>query len=219
MGDCKRNATISFMESSSSALAMAKRRKIVVSSSNQQLRRQSSSSTTNDELGLGTLTENSSPKMLNNGVVISAATGGTCSMFSTDWPSPPPSNCFSNETSSDQVVNDRSLRLVDLQVDGVKSFETTDSIPMYNNSNKFSRETTPSSELCGESAEEAEALALAVNIRRRTPSGITPPRNEIEEFFAIAEKTEQKRFTEKYNFDVVKDTPLDGRYQWVCLKP
>uniref|UniRef100_A0A803NKP5 TF-B3 domain-containing protein n=1 Tax=Cannabis sativa TaxID=3483 RepID=A0A803NKP5_CANSA len=213
MGDCKRNATISFMESSSSAIAMAKRRKIVVSSSNQQLRRQSSSSTTNDELGLGT-TENSSPKMLNNGVVISAATGGTCSMFSTDWPSPPPSNCFSNETSSDQVVNDRSLRLVDLQVDGVKSFETTDSIPMNINRNKFSRETTPSSELCGESAEEAEALALAVNIRRRTPSGITPPRNEIEEFFAIAEKTEQKRFTEKYNFDVVKDTPLDGRYQW-----
>ncbi|KAG2409098.1 Cyclin-dependent kinase inhibitor 7 Inhibitor/interactor of CDK protein [Vigna angularis] len=40
-----------------------------------------------------------------------------------------------------------------------------------------------------------------------------PPKAEIEEFFAMAEKYEQKRFVEKYNFDIVRDTPLEGRYQ------
>ncbi|KAL8156247.1 hypothetical protein AgCh_001373 [Apium graveolens] len=46
-----------------------------------------------------------------------------------------------------------------------------------------------------------------------------PSTEEIEEFFSAAEKHEQKRFEEKYNYDIVKDVPLEGRYQWVCLKP
>ncbi|XP_074379898.1 uncharacterized protein LOC141721051 isoform X2 [Apium graveolens] len=46
-----------------------------------------------------------------------------------------------------------------------------------------------------------------------------PSTEEIEEFFSAAEKHEQKRFAEKYNYDIVKDVPLEGRYQWVCLKP
>ncbi|KAL0387014.1 UNVERIFIED_CONTAM: Cyclin-dependent kinase inhibitor 7 [Sesamum radiatum] len=45
----------------------------------------------------------------------------------------------------------------------------------------------------------------------------TPPAAELEEFFAAAEKYDQKRFAEKYNYDIVKDVPLDGRYQWVRL--
>lgn len=54
----------------------------------------------------------------------------------------------------------------------------------------FSRETTPSSELCGES-DEMDSLA------RKTSAAKTPPKEEIEEFFAKAEKQEQKRFAEK----------------------
>ncbi|KAL2490737.1 Cyclin-dependent kinase inhibitor [Abeliophyllum distichum] len=42
---------------------------------------------------------------------------------------------------------------------------------------------------------------------------------EVEEFFVAAEKYEQKRFAEKYNYDIAKDVPLEGRYKWVRLKP
>lgn len=46
-----------------------------------------------------------------------------------------------------------------------------------------------------------------------------PSNSEIEEFFAVAEKDIQKRFGEKYNFDIVKEVPLKGRYEWVPIKP
>ncbi|KAM7250492.1 hypothetical protein ACFE04_022375 [Oxalis oulophora] len=42
-----------------------------------------------------------------------------------------------------------------------------------------------------------------------------PLKLEIEEFFAEAEKNIQKEFSQKYNFDIAKDKPLQGRYQWV----
>ncbi|KAK9163257.1 hypothetical protein Syun_004159 [Stephania yunnanensis] len=42
---------------------------------------------------------------------------------------------------------------------------------------------------------------------------------EIEEFLSAMEKDSQKRFAEKYNYDIVKDVPLEGRYEWVQLKP
>ncbi|RDX81943.1 Cyclin-dependent kinase inhibitor 6, partial [Mucuna pruriens] len=46
-----------------------------------------------------------------------------------------------------------------------------------------------------------------------------PTESELEEFFATAEKDIQKRFSDKYNYDIVKDVPLEGRYEWVKLKP
>ncbi|XP_041009749.1 cyclin-dependent kinase inhibitor 7-like isoform X1 [Juglans microcarpa x Juglans regia] len=104
----------------------------------------------------------------------------------------PASWCSSNESS--EVVKD-SFRLMDLKA---KSFETVDSACIDNT--KFSRETTPSSELCGES-DEIDSLA------RKLSAAKTPPKEEIEEFFAKAEKQEQKRFAEKYNYDIVKDMP------------
>ncbi|XP_004294829.1 PREDICTED: cyclin-dependent kinase inhibitor 7 isoform X2 [Fragaria vesca subsp. vesca] len=93
--------------------------------------------------------------------------------------------------------------LLDLEA---KSFETD----YYTAppSHKF-RETTPSSELCLENSEEMDSPAVSKS----------PPSDEIEEFFATAEKYEQKRFAEKYNFDIVKEAPLEGRYHWVRLKP
>lgn len=42
-----------------------------------------------------------------------------------------------------------------------------------------------------------------------------PTAQEIEVFFACAEQQQQRLFTEKYNFDVVSDLPLQGRYEWV----
>lgn len=46
-----------------------------------------------------------------------------------------------------------------------------------------------------------------------------PSDSEIEDFFTAAEKDLQKRFTDKYNFDIVKDVPLEGRYEWVPINP
>ncbi|KAK9670399.1 hypothetical protein RND81_13G199400 [Saponaria officinalis] len=48
---------------------------------------------------------------------------------------------------------------------------------------------------------------------------MTPSEYEIEEFFSSAEKQLQKRFSDKYNFDIVKDVPLEGRYEWCQIKP
>ncbi|XP_028780974.1 cyclin-dependent kinase inhibitor 3 isoform X2 [Neltuma alba] len=42
-----------------------------------------------------------------------------------------------------------------------------------------------------------------------------PTAYEMEEFFAFAEKQQHRIFMEKYNFDVVNDVPLPGRYEWV----
>lgn len=46
-----------------------------------------------------------------------------------------------------------------------------------------------------------------------------PTESELDEFFASAEKDIQKRFQHKYNYDIVKDMPMEGRYEWVEIKP
>lgn len=46
-----------------------------------------------------------------------------------------------------------------------------------------------------------------------------PTEAELEEFFAAAEKDIQKQFVNKYNYDIVKDIPLEGSYEWIPLKP
>ncbi|KAL5206079.1 hypothetical protein ABZP36_034288 [Zizania latifolia] len=43
----------------------------------------------------------------------------------------------------------------------------------------------------------------------------SPPEEEVEVFFAAAESTAARRFAAKYNYDVVNDAPMDGRYEWV----
>ncbi|KAK4800339.1 hypothetical protein SAY86_020826 [Trapa natans] len=45
----------------------------------------------------------------------------------------------------------------------------------------------------------------------------SPTAHELEEFFASAEQEQCMLFMEKYNFDVLTDTPLRGRFQWVRL--
>ncbi|KAG8389091.1 hypothetical protein BUALT_Bualt02G0193200 [Buddleja alternifolia] len=46
-----------------------------------------------------------------------------------------------------------------------------------------------------------------------------PTAREMEEFFADAEQPQQRLFIEKYNFDIVNDVPLSGRYEWVKVMP
>ncbi|GFS39993.1 cyclin-dependent kinase inhibitor family protein [Actinidia rufa] len=129
----------------------------------------------------------------------------------------PVSRCSSTD-SSEFVKHD--LRSVDPKAESNrKRFETEISTVI---NCRFSRETTPSSELLAESDELDSSTAkkpLGASLCRKQLEAEMPAVAEIEEFFSAAEKCDQKRFAEKYNYDVVKDVPLEGRYQWVRLKP
>ncbi|XP_047336678.1 cyclin-dependent kinase inhibitor 7-like [Impatiens glandulifera] len=46
-----------------------------------------------------------------------------------------------------------------------------------------------------------------------------PSEIELEEFFSSAEKRIQEQFIQKYNYDIAKDSPLKGRYEWIQMKP
>ncbi|XP_038723739.1 cyclin-dependent kinase inhibitor 1-like isoform X2 [Tripterygium wilfordii] len=87
------------------------------------------------------------------------------------------------------------------------------------------RETTPTptSELQEESGDldstakpyEADSRPRSAVEKKPSRARKMPPESELEEFFAEAEKKLKQEFTEKYNFDVEKEEPLVGRYEWV----
>ncbi|XP_021289807.1 cyclin-dependent kinase inhibitor 7-like isoform X2 [Herrania umbratica] len=205
MRSCKRSAETAEMEASSTSFSLSKRRKTVDSRELQEFELTSP----DIELENPHFLSNSQDKPIT--VATSSNSGGVlagdmCSSLCSGESSA--SRCSSNESCD--IVND-SFRFVDLEA---KSFETE--ISTCININKF-RETTPLSELCGDS-DEMESPE-----KKPPPSPSKPPKKpsqeEIDEFFSFAEKYEQKRFAEKYNYDIVKDVPLDGRYQWVRLMP
>ncbi|KAF1001690.1 cyclin-dependent kinase inhibitor 6-like [Apium graveolens] len=116
--------------------------------------------------------------------------------------------------SSTEIVNEDS-KILDLEEESVEIKSLT-----CDSNCRERRETTPLSELGEETgALESNSKPPAANSRRRSTAQKMPSEAEIEEFFAAAEKKIQKEFTEKYNFDIVKDKPLKGRYEWVPLKP
>ncbi|KAH6772658.1 hypothetical protein C2S52_004533 [Perilla frutescens var. hirtella] len=133
------------------------------------------------------------------------------------------SSCSKHEDSSDVVK--KSPRSPDLEnADSLsKGFETEIST---STGRVFSREATPTSELYGDSemhlSSKKKSSPPPTTLRRKIPNSAAekmPSAAELEAFFSAAEKYEQKRFTEKYNYDIVKDLPLKGKYQWVRLLP
>ncbi|CAL9100565.1 unnamed protein product [Musa textilis] len=70
----------------------------------------------------------------------------------------------------------------------------------------------------GEEASDPESTAERES-RSRSMVEATPSETELEDFFAAAEIDLRRRFTQKYNFDVVEDAPLAGRYEWIPLTP
>ncbi|KAI4341604.1 hypothetical protein MLD38_026306 [Melastoma candidum] len=90
---------------------------------------------------------------------------------------------------------------------------------------RSTRESTPCSFVGG-----SDAIPIAGSTTRRRSSmssqRITndllrsiPTTREIEGFFASAEEHQRKSFIEKYNFDILNDIPLPGRYEWVEVVP
>ncbi|KAI3789334.1 hypothetical protein L2E82_02127 [Cichorium intybus] len=126
------------------------------------------------------------------------------------------SGCCDHVLSTQCVKNDLSL---DLKAE--LRFQTETSMSSNDGS---SRETSSSSEICVDSEEMESSSTLKKKpaaTSRRKPVTVSncPPAAEIDEFFYLAEKKEQKRFADKYNYDIVNDATMEGRYHWVRLKP
>ncbi|KAK9061852.1 hypothetical protein SSX86_019036 [Deinandra increscens subsp. villosa] len=49
------------------------------------------------------------------------------------------------------------------------------------------------------------------------PGEKKPPEDELEGFFAAAQEGLSERFKNKYNYDIVNDTPLKGRFEWIGI--
>ncbi|GMI68838.1 hypothetical protein HRI_000553000 [Hibiscus trionum] len=120
--------------------------------------------------------------------------------------------CSSNIGSSDKTID---IELPDLEDE---SFEVETST--HFSSSESMREMTPFSDLRAEPEDlNSASRSSETNSRRRSTVEKMPTEAELEEFFAPAEKKLQKQFAEKYNYDIGKDEPLVGRYEWVRLKP
>lgn len=115
-------------------------------------------------------------------------------------------SCCSSNGSSELALE--ASKFVDLELD---SEATVDSLDCGER-----RETTPLRE-----AGELESTARPPEKipRRRSASVKMPSEAELDEFFSAAEKSIQQKFINKYNYDIVKDQPLEGRYEWVEVQP
>ncbi|XP_075476667.1 cyclin-dependent kinase inhibitor 6-like isoform X5 [Primulina tabacum] len=117
--------------------------------------------------------------------------------------------CADDDDDSSGGVTESVVVSPDLEVRNLEFREVSMAINC-----RIDHESTPTSETRGDSEHSSlESTPHAACPQRISASS----RTEIEEFFAAAEKYEQKRFAEKYNYDIAKDVPLEGKYEWVPL--
>ncbi|KAI4314957.1 hypothetical protein L6164_027813 [Bauhinia variegata] len=123
-----------------------------------------------------------------------------------------PASCCSSNGSIGH--GEERIKFEDLEVESAQ-IETSTC-----NSSDERREMRPPGELRTNSQElESTKKPTEANSRRMSPEKKMPTEWELEEFFGAAEKEIQKRFIDRYNYDIVKDVALEGRYEWVRLKP
>ncbi|ESQ47985.1 hypothetical protein EUTSA_v10021551mg [Eutrema salsugineum] len=123
------------------------------------------------------------------------------------------SGCFNSE--SNQIAKKSPTCVVDLEAHQISETESLTFII-----SNFRKEENPVSEALGETTEIESPSATDRDDRRKPGEvGKSPTPAEIEEFFSELENEEKKRFIEKYNFDIVNDKPLEGRYKWDRLEP
>lgn len=99
---------------------------------------------------------------------------------------------------------DKTSRSTDLKVENTKTDNST-----FMNSRELSASSL---------SDVMETTTKKKTKNKPSPAHKKPSMEEIEEFFSVAEKYEAKRFAEKYNYDIVKDVPLEGKYQWVRIE-
>ncbi|XP_010552055.1 PREDICTED: cyclin-dependent kinase inhibitor 3-like [Tarenaya hassleriana] len=98
----------------------------------------------------------------------------------------------------------------------------------FETGDRSTRESTPCS-IAGElhaivtpgpsTRQRSTVASIYRNGREDNTQRIGPTTRELEEFFVYAEEQQHRLFMEKYNFDVVNDLPLPGRYEWVQFVP
>ncbi|PQQ05905.1 cyclin-dependent kinase inhibitor 7 isoform X2 [Prunus yedoensis var. nudiflora] len=124
-------------------------------------------------------------------------------------------SCCSSNGSS-ELVHNGDIKFVDLK----KESEQVGSWK-YNSSRERREMTAPISGIQAEA--EFEEVESTVTVRSKDTDSrrrsAPPMESELEEFFTAAEKNIQKQFMERYNYDIAKDEPAEGRYEWVRLKP
>ncbi|KAJ9543467.1 hypothetical protein OSB04_023174 [Centaurea solstitialis] len=101
--------------------------------------------------------------------------------------------------------------------------EETEESCYFGGRERSSRESTPCSlirrDLNGvgnpgsRNLEASNRTAQNNSVRRSMPFA-----QEIEEFFARHDQEQQRRFADKYNFDMVNEKGLEGRYEWVRVE-
>ncbi|XP_022149452.1 cyclin-dependent kinase inhibitor 7-like isoform X1 [Momordica charantia] len=147
--------------------------------------------------------------------------------------------CSSSNGCSEVVEESRVIKFVDLEDEnndelGVRAYENRSRESLRIQSHKASvlrssfpsscrRETTPSSKFRSAQSDDMESPAGKSEATSGDTSSLSvakmPTESDLEEFFISAEKNLQKCFAEKYNYDIVEDVPLEGRYEWIRLKP
>lgn len=83
---------------------------------------------------------------------------------------------------------------------------------------RSTRESTPCSLIRDSNAIHTPGSTTRQRTHQRIHEHIQtniPTAYEMEEFFSYAEKQQQTIFMDKYNFDIVNEVPLPGRYEWV----
>ncbi|XP_047174848.1 cyclin-dependent kinase inhibitor 7-like [Vigna umbellata] len=131
-----------------------------------------------------------------------------------------PASCCSSNGSFDE---NRIIKFSDLEVENAQVETSTCNC----GEQQMRREMSLSSDLRITNSQEVDSAEKKPTMQTKTKSRCCvppapqkmPTESELEEFFTAAEKDIQKRFSEKYNYDIVKDIPLEGRYEWVKLKP
>ncbi|KAL6222567.1 hypothetical protein ACLB2K_005959 [Fragaria x ananassa] len=120
-------------------------------------------------------------------------------------------SCCSSNGSSELVEDgENNLKFVDLKDDGDDDEGDEVESQTYNPLRER-RQMAPSNNL--------QPQSTPAEPRRGSASEKMPSELELEEFFTAAEKDIQSKFSKKYNYDVTKDEPLEGRYEWTRLKP
>ncbi|KAK7406563.1 hypothetical protein VNO78_08190 [Psophocarpus tetragonolobus] len=125
--------------------------------------------------------------------------------------SPTSHSCCS--TNGSTLLHHPWINLLDLQLHTAQL-----QMPTSNAAKQIHRKEMNRSSELREDSQEPESMGI--HSRCVTSKALTMPTElELEEFFSAAEKDLQKRFQDKYNYDIVKDVALEGRYEWVQLKP
>ncbi|KAL8124876.1 uncharacterized protein LOC141719112 [Apium graveolens] len=189
------------MEKDSSA-QMMKRRKVEA----EELAL-SSSSLTQEPSNIGTI---SNQACISQGNAKAAENESKFSNFGSDSSA---SCCSSNELSA-EATTDHKLNSADLE-----ESVAAEALSSNEYNTRECGETTPLNQQAGQTLQPESTSVVTSSYHQITTEKFMPSESELEEFLAVAEKNVRKQFIEKYNYDISKDEPLSGRYEWIKLKP